>query len=203
MIWREKRVLLIILSALLLANTVFFFTYRVQYQSRLDALDARLEQAENELRQARSARMRTERMVESYRQVERDVLLVFNEHWSTQPARLTALITEVKRLASMSSLVPPSYTFDRDRETKTTLGPARRRGGESLGASEVGISFGVQGTYPQVRRLINLLELSHQFVIIDGITLAAVDNQNLSLNLQLKTLFRDEAPPGSASSNRL
>src|SRR5205807_1245036 len=40
MIWREKRILLIVLGVLLLANTIFFFTYRVQYVSRLEDLDA-------------------------------------------------------------------------------------------------------------------------------------------------------------------
>ena len=37
MIWREKRVLLIVLGVLLAANTVFFFTYRVQYKNRLQS----------------------------------------------------------------------------------------------------------------------------------------------------------------------
>src|SRR5438874_2592741 len=32
MIWREKRILLIVLGLLLAANTVFFFTYRVRYE---------------------------------------------------------------------------------------------------------------------------------------------------------------------------
>ena len=40
MIWREKRTLLFVLGAALLANAIFFFTYRVQYENRLRALDA-------------------------------------------------------------------------------------------------------------------------------------------------------------------
>ena len=58
-------------------------------------------------------------------------------------------------------------------------------------AETVTINFAVQGNYQQVRRLINLLELSQQFVIIDQITLASSENDRLTLNLQLKTLFRD------------
>ena len=57
MIWREHRVLLIALGALLLANAIFFFTYRVQYEARLSALDTRLTQAEDQLQQARTRRM--------------------------------------------------------------------------------------------------------------------------------------------------
>ena len=201
MIWREKRTLLIALGVLLVANAIFFFTYRVQYQSRLDALDARLEAAQQELEAARGARLQAEGTLESYRKLERDVELVFDEYWSTQPERLTPLIAEVKRLAVASSLVPASYGFART-EARTIATAGRSRGGDSLDASEVGISFVVQGSYEQVRRLINLLELSQQFVIIERIALDSRGESTLTLNLHLKTLFREERS-GGAPKNRL
>jgi hypothetical protein len=188
MIWREKRILLIILALVLAANTMFFFTYRVQYQSRLDTLDERLAQVEADLEQVRTARTRAEQTLTSYRRVENDVLEVFNEHWSTQPERFTKLFGEVTRLAMASSLVPSSYSFKRGEAKRISAGGPRQK----LGANEVGISFGVEGTYDQVRRLINLLELSRQFVIIERISLSATEAQVLKLNLQLKTIFRDE-----------
>jgi hypothetical protein len=196
MIWREKRLLLIVLGLILAANTVFFFTYRVQYQNRLDALDARLDEVENELAQARNAREKAEQTVAGYRKVEADVVEVFDHHWSTQPRRLTLMIGEVKRLATASSLIPPSYSFRRG-ASERVAGASRRR--EAVGASEVGISFNVQGTYAQVRRLINLLELSRQFMIIEGISLAAGEGDALTLNLDLKTLFRDEPQPDASN----
>lgn len=195
MIWREKRVLLIILGVLLAANTLFFFTYRVRYQNRLDDLDARLEAAETRLQKAQTQRLRAEQSLRGYRQVERDVLEVFDEHWSTESRRFTALLTEVKRLAVASSLVPSQYTFARA-ETER-VGTGRRR--EALGANEVVISFSVNGSYAQVRRLINLFELSQQFLIIQSISLAAKEGNSLTLNLQLKTLFRD-APAATAAA---
>ena len=205
MIWREKRVLLIVLGVLLAANLVFFFTYRVQYQSRLTALDERLAQAETSLQQARSARIRAEQTYRSYKQIETDVDRIYNEHWATQSERLTAMIAEVKRLTVASSLVPSAISFS-EAEAKTgstATTPTPRRGrGESIGATEVGIAFGVEGTYQHVRRLINLLELSRQFVIIDQIGLAARDGEHLPFNLQLKTLFRDDQK-ARAGSRRL
>jgi hypothetical protein len=197
MIWREKRTLLIILGLVLLANTMFFFTYRVQYQSRLDTLDTRLAQVENQLAQARTARIRAEETLQSFRKVETDVFAVFNEHWATQPERFTKLFAEVMRLATASSLVPTSYTFNRATNQRSSTGGKR----PSLGVNEVGISFGVEGTYAQARRLINLLELSQQFVIIESITLSASEEQRLSLNLQLRTIFRDEQ--SGVAQNRL
>lgn len=198
MIWKEKRVLLIILALVLAANTIFFFTYRVQYQSRLTSLDDRQAQVQGELDQARTARVRAEQTFASYRKVENDVLLVFDEHWSTQQDRFTKMFAEVTRLAIASSLEPSSYSFAK-REAKRIAGGPR---GGTLGVSEVSISFGVNGTYEQARRLINLLELSRQFIIIEGIALTAADEQSLSLDLRLKTIFRDD-PNQDAAQNQL
>ena len=193
MIWREKRVLLIVLGILLAANAVFFLTYRVQYQSRLNDLDERQAQAENKLNQTRAARVRAEQQYRSYKQVEADVARIYNDHWGTQSERLTAMIAEVKRLTVASSLVPQAIGFSETNvEVKTAS--ERRIRKAPIGASEVGIEFGVSGTYEQVRRLINLLELSRQFVIIDGIGLAAGEGQNLNFSIHVKTLFRDGEP---------
>jgi len=197
MIWREKRALLIILGVLLAANTVYFFTYRVRYQSRLEDREQDLAQKQAELDQAHLARVRAERTYQSYRQIERDVQQVFDEHWSTQSERFTQLIGEVKRLTEASNMVPASYGFNRFALAETESGKRKRA---SIGANEVGITFGVEGTYEQVRRLINLLELSRQFVIIDQISLAQREGQTLTLSLRLKTLFRDEKP---AAGNQL
>lgn len=197
MIWKEKRVLLILLAAILLANTIFFFTYRVQYQNRLDTLDQRLAQVQSEYDEVHTTRLRGEQTLQSYRKVENDVLVVFNEHWATQPERFTKMFAEVTRLAVASSLEPASYQFGKTEAKRVSTGDRR----QTLGAMEVSISFGVRGTYEQVRRLINLIELSNQFVIIEGINLTTAEDQLLSLDLRLKTIFRDEQP--NAGTNRL
>lgn len=186
MIWRENRLLLTILALLLLANAVFFFTYRVQYESRLRALDARLQAAEDQLQRARNKRMSAEQQLASYRKVQTDLQTLYNSRWATEAQRLTALIHEVKRLGTTTQLDPNTMNFTRvqDRELQ-------RSGG--IGTATVVITFSVHGSYQQIRRLINLLELSNQFVIIDAINLATggTSDTNLTLNLRLKTVFRD------------
>lgn len=191
MIWREKRILLLVLGTLLLANVVFFMTYRVQYQSRLDEMDQRLAQAEGQLAKSRQGRAQAEAQLAAYKKVERDVAAVFDQHWSTRPRRLTALISEVKRLADASNAVPRTYSFG------LTAAEAQQkrgaRGDVAVGAEEVLITFSVDASYDQARRMINLLELSQQFVIIDGVALTSGgENNQLTLSLRLKTLFRDE-----------
>jgi hypothetical protein len=204
MIWREKRILLIVLGLLLLANTIFFFTYRVQYVSRLQDLDARQAQAAGRLDQARHARITTEQQLAAYKKVQSDLQVLYNERWSTALQRLTALIDEVRRLAAASHLEPPSYQFTAG-ETKSTAIVSNTKG--SIGTTTVEIAFTVQGTYEQVRRLINMLELSDQFVIIDGISLAssptASGDKTLTLNIRLKTLFRDVRTGAPSASKQL
>lgn len=187
MIWREKRILLIVLGLLLLANTLFFFTYRVQYVSRLQDLEATKEQAQGRLDQARLARVTAEQQLAAYKKIQNDLQVLYDERWATPMQRLTTLIDEVKKLSAASHLEPPSYVF-----TSSGTKTANVKG--SVGTTTVGITYTVQGTYEQVRRLINLLELSDQFVIIDGISLVSsgvAADKTLTLNIRLKTLFRD------------
>ncbi|HEY4642820.1 MAG TPA: GspMb/PilO family protein [Thermoanaerobaculia bacterium] len=201
MIWREKRVLLIVLGLLLLANTIFFFTYRVQYVSRLQDLDARQEQAQAQLDQARNARSTGEQQLAAYKKVQADLQVLYNERWATPMQRLTALIDEVKRLAAASHLQPPSYAFTSGESKQVSANPVKG----AIGTTTVGIAFTVQGSYEQVRRLINLLELSDQFVIIDGISLAAsgATDKMLTLNIRLKTLFRDVRTNAPAANRQM
>jgi hypothetical protein len=188
MIWREHRILLTVLGALLVGNATFFFTYRVQYEARLKALDERLTQAEEDLQRAHNKRVLAEQQVTGLHKVQTDLQSLYNSRWATEPERLTRLYAEIKKLAADSGIVMPrtfSFTRAEDREMQ-------RSGG--VGTVTVTISFTAQGTYQQLRRLINKLELSNQFVIIDAINLGSGSApDNLTLNVRLKTLFREPA----------
>jgi Type II secretion system (T2SS), protein M subtype b len=195
MIWREKRVLLIILGVLLAANTFYFFTYRLRYETRLQDREQDLAQKQAELEQANASRVRAERTFQSYKQIEKDVQQVYDQHWATQEERFTQLVAEVKRLALASSMTPQAYGFVKVAAADSdAAAAAQRRKRVKIGANEVGITFTVDGTYEQVQRLINLLELSRQFVIIDQVSLQTREGQVLTLNLRLKTLFREGKP---------
>ena len=195
MIWREKRILLLVLAALLAANTIFFFTYRVQYESRLHDLESRRDVVKGELEAARHARVTAEQQLAAYRKVEKDIRQIYDREWSTQNRRLTPFITEVMRLATLSNLIPTSYSFT----------GATSKGGKSAPATatEVGIGFNVEGTYEQVRRLINLLEVSDQFIIIDQVSLGSESGDKLRMTIRVKTLFRDAAAPPRTSNQEL
>lgn len=196
MIWREKRILLIALAVLLAANTIFFFTYRVQYEKRLQGLDARLDEVKSQLEEARRARVAAEQQVAAYRKIERDIQHIYDTRWATETQRLTRLIGEVKRLTVQSQLAPArSLSFQRTVSKNT--GPSAGRN-----ATVVGISFTVEGRYQHIRQLINRLELSDQFVIIDQIGLSSANGETLTMTLHVKTLFRDATAPRRPVGNQ-
>lgn len=197
MIWREKRTVLGVIAFILLINVVFFLTYRVRYQQRVDDLHRRLEGQKVSLEQARQSRMAVEKRIRGFEAVEKDLKWVHSDLWSTPDARLVALIVEINRLARQSQLVPRSisYSLDEARGESTLRMSKEDRG------TVMSISFSVAGSYQQVRRLLNLIELSKQFVIIDSVTLAgaSAEDRKLQLNIGLKTVFsesRDLAPSG-------
>jgi Tfp pilus assembly protein PilO len=185
MIWREKRILLIVLGVVLLANMLFFLTYRVRYQQRLEDLDSRKIQVQAQLDQAIAHRNSIQAQLGAYAQVRREIQAVYDERWSTQKERLSAIIVETERLAAASDLHPNGYAFAQDVPKDKDV---------SQTATAVHISFSVQGNYQQVRRLINLIELSDQFMIIDQLGLASASEENsgiINLTIRIKTLFHD------------
>lgn len=181
MIWREKKWLLISLGAVLLANLLYFVTYRVRYEERVNDLEKRLSEAQDKLQRARNERVAAETELATYRATVKNIETVFSEIWSTSDKRLAPLIVEIGKLTSRSGLTLKAVGYDRADQKK------------ELGASSFGVSFGVQGTYGQLRRLINFIEISRQFIIIDEISLSsdAANPAQLYMNLRLKTLFHD------------
>ena len=197
MIWREKRVLLGAIGVILLVNVIFFLTYRVRYQQRVDDLHHRLEAQNVALEQARQSRMAVENRIRGFEAVEKDLRWVHSDLWSTPDVRLVALIVEINRLARQSQLIPRSISYSLE-EAK---GESTLRLSKGDRGAVMSISFSVAGSYQQVRRLINLIELSKQFVIIESLTLAGASagDRKLQLTIGLKTVFsesRDLAPSG-------
>ncbi len=183
MIWREKKWLLIGLGVLLAANALFFLTYRVRYEQRVDDLDGRLEEARTGAQAAQQARVRAEKRLTAFRSTATAVDRVYNDWWSTPRQRLAPMIIELRRMAATSELIPEvrSYTYSQQSSADNPVV-----------AQQMTITFTVSGTYQQVRRLINLIEMSDQFIIIDQVGLnEGRDNQRLNLSLRLRTLFRE------------
>lgn len=183
---------LLALGVLLAANLVVFFTYRVQQKQRIDELRARRATLESELSAAEAQRDQANAQIASVKQLEGELDRIYNETWGRPDERLTPLLRELYRLARESGLQPSARSYSNEQSL---------REGE---ATAMTIAFGVDGTYDQLRRMIHLIETSDQYVVIDSLTLAdaAESGSRLSINMQLRTLFREPPRVESRASRR-
>lgn len=185
MIWKEKKWFLAGLGVLLLANIIFFVTYRVRYENRIEGLDDDLAVAREELAQASERRLESQQLLGSVDRTADDLNLVYDDWWSTRPERLAPMIVELQTLAKKSGLNPPGRSYNWTEQAA----------GQTAGAETLSVGFRVEGTYAQIRNLINLIEMSPHFIIIEEISLvdASSGGKTLGMSLRLKTLFRSIA----------
>lgn len=179
--WHERRAWILIVGVLLALNTIFFFTYRVRYEQRVDAAHVRLDQAKEQLAVAKARRGEFQSQLGAHKKLLETIATVYDDWWSTPEKRLTMMIAEIRSLVEKSGLSLQTLNFTQS-ETR-----------DGSGTTNVDITFSVRGSYMQLRRLVNMLELSEQFVIIDAISFASEQSDgSIALNLRLRTLFKGD-----------
>lgn len=177
----RSRIILIVLGVVLAVNLVVFFSYRVRQQERIGELRAQRDQLETQLATAKAEKESTAAQIAAVNQLEIELDRIFNETWGEPDERLTPLLRELYAHAARSGLQPASRSYQNE--------PATRPGE----ATAMSISFVVEGTYEQLRRMISLLEASEQYVVIDSLRLSnAPEGGQLQISLQLRTLFRED-----------
>lgn len=182
--WNERRAWILAIGALLILNTIFFFTYRVRYEQRVDEAHARLDSAKEQLSIAKARRVDYESQLAAHKAMVGTIATVYDSWWSTPELRLTKLIVEIKGYVSKCGLTLQNVSY------------SKSDAGQEGGATTMEIDFAVQGSYEQLRQLINLLELSDQFIIIDSVAFAGDQaDGSIALNLRLRTLFKGEPKP--------
>jgi Tfp pilus assembly protein PilO len=108
---------------------------------------------------------------------------LYLNRFSTEAERLTRLISEVKRLAKRAGLEPSSISYPVE-----TI--------DDYGLVRMSLVFGVTGTYPQLRTLVNLLELSDLFLVLERVGLSNSASSTLGMSLQISTFFVREPETG-------
>lgn len=185
MIWKERKWLLVGLGVLLAINIVFFVTYRVRYENRINALNSDLAVAKENLKETSEQRKEAQQLLASVDRTRDDLSRVYDQWWSTRPERLAPMIVELQTLARKSGLNPPGRSYNW----------SEQRSGQTAGAEALTVAFRVEGSYEAIRNLINLIEMSPHFIIIEEIGLvdASDGGKLLGMSLRLKTLFRADA----------
>lgn len=188
-IWRQRLWVWVPALLFFLANAGAFAVYTVGYRGRIDALQDELDSQEGTLKKLAADQRGAQAMLNRVRTNEQQVEQLYAERLSTRSRRLTGVTAEVKDLARRAGLVPRSYSYPEDEI-------------QEFGLIRRSYVFSVQGTYAELRKFINLIEVSRSFLSIDEVTVNSNDSgAELNISLKLSTLFaRDDQAAATAST---
>jgi hypothetical protein len=177
-----------------LVNAIGVVVYHVRFSGNVKALAGVKESALAELDELASERRKAESFLAEVDERHRMLQSLYEEYFATEEDRLTAMIREAKSLARQAGLAPKTITYPATPLAKGEL-------------SQRQMIFPVEGTYEQLRMFMNFLELTDQFLTLEGIELdgnfeSAGREPVLSVQLGLSTVFvaeRGEMSPGGES----
>ena len=183
-IWRLRLWVWVPALVFFLANATAYVVYRFGFADRVESLNASLEERQKELEPLAAERTRLERLIQRSQRNDVEMRRLYDERFSTRSQNLTRVNAEVRKLARTAGLNPLQIQYSEN--------PI-----EAYGLVKRSFSFSVDGTYLELRKFINLLELSEIFLILEEVNLAgeeAEQGAELRIRLQLATLFaRDGA----------
>ncbi len=182
-------------AVLLTVNLCAFALYQGLWAGRAEERSTAVERQRDRLAQVTSERETAERLATRAERNHRRLTRLYRQRFRTQEERVTKLIAEVKRLARRSGLDPATIRYP-DQAI------------EGRGLVKRSIVFGVDGSYQALRRLINLLEVTDTFVILEeirpgGRSGKGSSGNNLSIDLAISTLFlEDDLDPERLAADR-
>lgn len=178
--WMERRWWWMPLLALLAVNLGALVWYALVYSGYARRVDQQLESRRGELARleavAESQRLAAERL----RRNQAELAEFYQSRLAPPSERLTDVIREVWKLASTVGLEPSAIASPQDDLAE-------------YGLVKRSFSFTVRGSYAQLRRLINLLELTDSFLTLEEVQLAGRGSEaELRISLRLSTLFVED-----------
>jgi hypothetical protein len=170
---------------LLLVNLGVLSTYRFLLAGQTQMRSARVERLSATLEDLEVHRAALDEVIDRAA-VNRQRVAEFYEQWlSSEADRLTQVIAEVKRMARSAGVKTSGFRYPD--EALEELDLVRRS-----------IVFSVEGGYQQLRRFIDALERSEQFLILDeiGLNEAGGDSSDIRVRIKVSTLFLDDVGDG-------
>jgi len=191
--WRDDLRLWLPALALLLLGLVAFAAYQFLFAEGAEARGDRVQRARLDSERLRGQSTQAQALLRQARQNERRLERLYADRFQTEELRVTAVIAEVKELARRAGLDPPRINYPDE--------PIARHG-----LVRRSIVFGVEGTYPALRRFVNFLELTESFLTLEEIRpseSSSSSGSRFSINLRVSTLFLDEGvDPTALARNR-
>jgi hypothetical protein len=179
--WRARWWLWALPLAAVLANVVILIVHPGRTGAGFADMQQELERETRALQSLKDKEKAVEAVLDDARSSREALTVLYRDGFATQAERLTQLITEVKKLAQRAGLEPKSISYPEEEL-------------DDYGLVRMSLVFAVQGTYPQLRMLVNLLERSDLFLVLERVGLSNSSTALLGINLELSTFFvRDPA----------
>lgn len=187
-LWRRRLGLWLPALLFFLVNLVALIVYPLRFAGRVEVTAEELEQERAVVAELVDRRRDLEAQQQAIESTRLAVDELYSERLATESERLTRIIAEVKDLAARSGLTPPSVAYPTE--------PL-----EEYGLRRRGFVFSVEGSYADLRKFVNLLELSNTFLTLEEIGLSQGGSGALRIELRVSTLFatRDGVPEGVRS----
>jgi len=194
-IWRQRLWVWVPALVFFLANATAYTVYRFGFADRVASLRQDLKDEKQKLDPLSARKKKLEGLLALSERNELEIRKLYADTFATRKQRLTEITAEVKTLARKAGLDPKSLSYP---ETKI----------QRYGLIKRSFIFQVEGSYLELRKLINLLELSDSFLTLEEVTLSEGNagkparpgrggmapvpgdpGSELRINLTLSTLF--------------
>ena len=176
--WRAR--LKFWLPALILVglNLAVLSTYRFLLAGQAQIQAGRVERRQARVEELEADRLALEEILTEAKRNRELVDRLYKEWLTPESQRLTAVIAEVKRLAQMAGVEYSSFSY-----------PEKLL--EDRGLLKRSLVFSVEGSYPELRSFINLIEVSDLFLILESVRLSGGtrDGPYIRVSMTVSTLF--------------
>jgi Tfp pilus assembly protein PilO len=188
-IWRQRLWIWVPGLIFFALNAAAFLVYRLGYAGDVNSLRKEVAGQNETTERVQTERQKVATLIQRARINRQRVEALYEQRFSTRRQRLTEITAEVKNLASRAGLEPQSINYPEQEIDEYDL----------IKRSFV---FSVEGTYAELRRFINLLELSESYVTLEDTSLNNPGDKGpeLQMNLTLSTLFAREDPAAALPS---
>lgn len=180
-VWRSRALLFAILGLALLANIAFLVTHSVFYEARLAGLQAERGQLEKQRDEARAAAEKVVASDRRLKELREELDRFYSETLGARRERLAPLIEKIYLITQKAGLVPDGFAFHEE---------------EVPGARRLALSFRVEGTYAEVKKLLAAFENDPGFLVLETVTVSLQPDAPdlLGVGLVVGHYFRSEEP---------
>lgn len=156
-----------VLFLLLIVDILIFSFWSLKLEDRVKQLESKVKKGDEEISSLEKKVFEKEDEVKSFKETKDVIETLKNNIFQKRSERFIPFQKEVERIVNEVGIALEKYDY------KYTLYPKDiEKEGWKDGFVEVYMTLPLQGTYPQIKKVISLLEKSGHFITIKGISIS-------------------------------